>query len=122
MLYQNQKILSSSKSILELVNLEIRSIETCHKCYALASAYPDDSFVMACPLKHPVIWAKSNGFSYWPAKAMKFENDIINVRYFGDHEVDDVPLANSYAFSQQPPEVILLEENLNILYEASLKV
>lgn len=120
--HQNKKILNASKSLLELVDAEIRSIETCHECYALASTHPDDSFVMTCSIIHPVIWAKSSGFTYWPAKAMKFENGVINVRYFGDHETDNVPLANYYAFSQQPPEKTPLTETDNILYEASLTV
>lgn len=79
-------------------------MKRCHECYSNASKHPNDSFKMVCSVKHPVVWVKTDGFSYWPAKAMTFENNRVNVIYFGDHETDKVPLERCYKFSWQPPE------------------
>lgn len=103
---------------MKLFDAEILSIKKCHECYRLAFMYPDDSFVKVCSFKHPVIWAKSEGFNYWPAKAMTFENNVISVRYFGDHEIDNIPIARCFAFSQNPPEKMLLREHERMLFDA----
>lgn len=114
--------MTAANSIMKLFDAEIQSIKTCHECYALASAHPDDSFSMACSFKHPVIWAQSERFSYWPAKAMTFKNKVINVRYFGDHQIDNISVEKCFAFSQNPPDKILLEGADKILLDAAIKV
>lgn len=79
-------------------------MKRCHECYLNAAKHPNDSFVMVCSVKHPVIWAKTDGFDYYPSKAMAFDNNCVDVVYFGDHECDKVPLKRCYEFSQHPPE------------------
>jgi hypothetical protein len=35
---------------------------------------------------HPLIWAKMKGFPFWPAKALRIVNGLIDVRFFGAHD------------------------------------
>lgn len=120
MLYKSKKILEASTALPKLVEDEILSIQTCQECYKLASDHPTESFTMVCKTLHPVVWAQSDGYNYWPAKAMKFDNNSIHVRYFGDHELDMIPLKNCYNFSRKSPDSFDAESKTT--YTASVKV
>lgn len=116
----NRKVLSASKEIVKFVHDEIFSIQKCTECYMNASAHPNTSFVMPCHQTHPVVWAKTDGYNYWPAKAMCTTNELVHVRYFGDHTVDAVPIKNCYWFSLEPPET--MDNQDSDLFEEAMEV
>lgn len=110
---RNKSVLSASKELYKYVEEEIESIENCTKCYSLFHASGEKSIVMSCGTKHPVIWAQSEGFDYWPAKALLYDGNarIVHVRYF-DGSLDKVKLENCYHFSQQAPKEINTKDEL----------
>lgn len=124
----NCKILHSTKpgimgpvnELEKFVDDEIFSIYACPECYSNASTHPDGSIEIPCQKMHPVIWAKSNDYSYWPAKVMACNNDTVVVEYFAEHTIDNIPLQNCFKFSPQPPEKNETENDT--LYAAALKV
>lgn len=46
----------------------------------------------------------SGSFPYWPAKKICVEDQLVHVRYFGEHTTDKIPCDNCYPFSSEPPE------------------
>lgn len=119
MLHKDKNILNAATQLLEFTKNEILSIMTCPECYKLASDHPNGSFSMTCKTLHPVVWAKSDGYCYWPAKAMKFEENLVHVRYFGEHEMDFLPLKNCRNFSRKSPKPVAKSDQL---YVASMEV
>lgn len=119
----NNKIMDASKGIVKYVDEEIASIYKCSECYSNAHKNPDNSFVIPCKQIHPVVWAKSEGFAYWPAKAMLYEQNFVHVTYFCEHTTDKIPLENCYQYSLQPPEISKdgSQENQD-LYEKAMNV
>lgn len=116
----SRTVLKASDEIEKYVDDEISSIQTCTECYVNASENPRDSFVMTCQQVHPIVWAKTDGYHYWPAKVMFNQNESVHVRYFGDHSVSTIPVQNCYLFSSEPPETV---ENQNSdLYEDAIEV
>lgn len=111
-------IINGATELLKTVDEEIIGITECHECYAEKVKDPVASFVVPCKRIHPVVWAKSDGFQYWAAKAMYCENGEVHVRYFGDHSADDIPIGNCYQYSAQPPD----ESCNSDLFEIALEV
>lgn len=97
-------ILNAANEIMRFVDEEIMSVTQCTECYSISSAHSTGSFVMTCSRLHPAIWARSENFYFWPAKAIGRNGELVYVRYFGDHCVDYIPVKNCYKFSLQPPK------------------
>lgn len=110
----SQSIMNASRELFTFVEDEITSIIECPDCYA------NESFILPCKQIHPIVWAQSNGFEYWPAKAISFKNNLVHVRYFGDSSADDIPVDSYYQYSPQPP---VKPESVGAdLYETALDV
>lgn len=97
------------------VDEEIASVIDCTQCFTNAYNHRDDGFVLVCQRPHPVIWAQSSGFSYWPAKAMRANKNQLRVRYFGDHTNDVVPFGKCYKYSTEPPTKAFKSDKLRTL-------
>lgn len=72
-----------------------------------------------------IIWAEASNCPYWPAKLMKsFMKDDelhVNVRFFGDYTVYNVPASNCFLYSKNRPDENILEDNSE-LYRLALNV
>lgn len=100
-----REISKAARQLDKYIDEEILSIEQCAQCYENAFLHPQESFVMKCDQKHPIVWAKSENFDYWPAKQMsKDEDGSIHVRYFGEHTVDRISIGNYYDFALGPSQ------------------
>lgn len=58
---------------------------------------------MVCAKPHIVLWAKVEGWNYWPVKMMSIKGGIVNVRFFGEHTEADVPVIKCFFFSEAYP-------------------
>lgn len=116
----SQSIINASEQLLNFVDDKISKIAECAECYGISVQNPKNLFLIPCKKNHPVVWAKSQGFDYWPGKAMVFKENVVYVRYFGDNSGDEVPLDRCYQYSPQPPEST--EGSGSDLYEVALDV
>lgn len=62
-----------------------------------------NAFSMPCNPPHPLIWAKIEGFNFWPTKIMSWTDQMVNARFFGDYQNAIVSSENCYLYSQDPP-------------------
>lgn len=100
-----EAVQKAAKELLRCSNEEIECIQVCADCYINAFQHPETSFALPCETPHTLIWAKAEGFIYWPAKAMAVdEENLVKVRFFGDHTVSVVPALNCYLYSKDHPE------------------
>lgn len=59
---------------------------------------------MLCPLPHLIIWAQKKNVRYWPAKVMSFDEQQVNVRFFGSHHKHEiVPVNKCFLYSKYSP-------------------
>lgn len=105
-------------------DLEMYDIEMCSDCFDRSNTMAN-WFTEVCNPPHLLIWAKMNGYPYWPAKVIgvvgrRFANIRIDVRFFGGHKRTKVPPANCKLFSDNPNTH--LNENEGKELAISLKV
>ncbi|CAH1788122.1 unnamed protein product [Owenia fusiformis] len=62
---------------------DLAEIRQCKDCYYFSNAKPKNWFAEPCSPPHELVWAKQKGFSHWPAKVMKIEGNMYDVRFFG---------------------------------------
>lgn len=101
---RKKEVQHSAGELVSYVDEEIKSVKICNQCYENAHIYPDTSFVMPCNTPHLIIWAKPEGFPFWPAKAMTINDGKVHVRFFEDHTISDLEPENCYLFSEETPE------------------
>lgn len=86
---------------------ELLDMESCPECYY--HLYCDESnepdpFVRLCDPPHDIVWAQLTGHPYWPAKCLKVVKGIAHVRFFGEHEISDLPLSKIFHISESHPK------------------
>lgn len=117
--WADEDIKTAIKLLIQYVDEEIESVFDCTQCYSNAYKHSDDGFVMLCEPPHPIIWARSDGFRFWPAKALRITGETVRARYFGDHTNAVVPLTSCYSYSTEPPIKSTVSDEL---YESALQV
>lgn len=98
------EMIRAASELIPFVNEEIASILHCNQCYNNAYLNPKNSFVMPCDTPHQIIWAKMEGFNFWPAKAMSANREMVHVRFFGDHTTGDVQISSCFEYSKNSPD------------------
>lgn len=68
-----------------------------------ANENPNSWFTMVCAKPHIVLWAKVEGWNYWPVKMMSTEGSIVNVQFFGEHTEADVAVTKCFFYSEAYP-------------------
>lgn len=100
---------------------KIYCLKICSQCYD----HKKQPFTMLCEQPHMIIWAEASNCPYWPAKLMKsFMKDDelhVNVPFFGDYTVYNVPASNCFLYSKNRPDENILEDNSE-LYQLALNV
>ncbi|OXA51902.1 protein kinase C-binding protein 1 isoform X2 [Folsomia candida] len=104
-----------AKKILKVCRQEIQDIETCPECYVNAHNKPEVWFVEACKRPHILVWAKLKGFPFWPAKAMKVKDEMIDVRFFGAHDRAWVVRKDCFLYSEDNPSPAPPKRNAGLL-------
>ncbi|XP_047736969.1 uncharacterized protein LOC108677761 isoform X2 [Hyalella azteca] len=99
----NSKVTNLARTAVKIIKQEMSEIETCPDCYMNAHQLPDTWFTEACRLAHPLVWARLKGFPYWPAKAVKWHNSSVDVRFFGRHDKAWVSAKDCYLLSEKMP-------------------
>lgn len=65
---------------------DLKEIRRCPDCYRISNEKTEKMwFSIPCNPPHQLVYAKQKGYSYWPAKVMKIEDDVYDVRFFGGH-------------------------------------
>lgn len=100
--YQNYT--SAWAELIEFIKYEIKYMEKCTECYGNWHI-SSDWFAIMCNRPHCVVWAKVDGHSYWPGKAMTVNGNEVHVRFFGrKHTFADVPAKKCYLYSDESPD------------------
>lgn len=102
-------------ALLKIVKEEVVSIRDCEECFL--NAYHHDAetaFVMPCKLPHLLLWSYWEDYCYWPSKAMYVEDtqNLVNVRFFGDHTTLTMSAEKCYLFSKDRPDSEVNVENI----------
>lgn len=96
-------MMSALKTLLKVIKQEMFDIDTCAECYLNANTKAETWFTEVCAKPHLILWAKLKGFPYWPAKAMTVNVNVVDVRFFGDHDRAFVPVKDCFLYSRQDP-------------------
>ncbi|GFX22287.1 protein kinase C-binding protein 1 [Trichonephila clavipes] len=103
----NSEEARAAEQLRKLFKKELLDLEACHDCYyRLYCDEPGDlhPFVRLCNPSHDIVWAQLTGHPFWPAKCIKVAKGIAHVRYFGEHEVSDLPLNKLFHISKSHPK------------------
>lgn len=93
---------------------EIYDMSVCSECFKNSNERPD-WFTTLCKVPHLIVWAKTPGYPYWPAKVIAVKAGFADVRYFGAHQRSLIAQENIYLFSQESPNAIIsIKNNENI--------
>ncbi|XP_058823136.1 MYND-type zinc finger-containing chromatin reader Zmynd8-like isoform X3 [Topomyia yanbarensis] len=99
----NNKLLPVAKGLLKVCKQEMNEIEACNECYFNANTCKT-WFTEVCTKPHLLVWAKLKGFPFWPAKLMSVNNNqLVDVRFFGDHDRAWVPIKECLLFCEKDP-------------------
>ncbi|XP_055543640.1 MYND-type zinc finger-containing chromatin reader Zmynd8-like isoform X2 [Wyeomyia smithii] len=103
----NSKLLPIAKALMKICKQELNEIEACNECYFNANTCKT-WFTEVCTKPHLLVWAKLKGFPFWPAKLMSVNsNQLVDVRFFGDHDRAWVPIKECYLFCEKDPNTKL---------------
>lgn len=103
---------------------EIYDIEMCHECFDRSNSMAG-WFTKVCDPPHLLVWARIDGHhQYAPAKVLGLataNRKKIDVRFFHDHVMAKISVADCYLYSHQNPNV-KLDEKTKLQLMASLEV
>lgn len=100
---QQSKLTQTAKAMLKVGERELNEIEVCPECYLNSCRKRENWFCEPCKELHPLVWAKLQGFPHWPAKALRIEKGLVDVRFFGQHDRAWIPLSGCYLISKELP-------------------
>lgn len=98
---RNAQVASAASQLVKHFAEEIKSIRGCEECYTNAYEQGESSFATPCNRPHLLVWANAMDYGFWPAKVITVNDNVIHVRYFGDHTTDNLEPGNCYLFSKK---------------------
>lgn len=107
------------KALNKVVTADLKHINLCSQCYENQANYPNPVCLLCDPL-HLLIWAKTKGFNYWPAKLVKLQGTSAHVIYFGEYTNAKVATADCLIYSKDRPDKLTKIANYN-LFDESLR-
>ncbi|XP_014664509.1 PREDICTED: protein kinase C-binding protein 1-like [Priapulus caudatus] len=102
----HHKLTAAAKLIIKVAKHEMSEIDVCPDCYLNSCTKKENWFCEPCRNPHALVWAKLKGFPFWPAKALRVANGLVDVRFFGQHDRAWVPLSQCYQLSRDIPTPI----------------
>ncbi|XP_054712377.1 zinc finger MYND domain-containing protein 11-like [Uloborus diversus] len=78
------RITEMARQMLGDCEYDLLEIMQCRNCYRMSNMKNDPFwFCQPCEIPHELVYAKLRGFPYWPAKVIKKEDGMYDVRFFG---------------------------------------
>ncbi|XP_046350987.2 protein kinase C-binding protein 1-like isoform X2 [Haliotis rufescens] len=100
----HNKLTAAAKTIIKICRHEMSEIEVCPDCYLNSCVKRNDEwFCEPCREPHPLVWAKLKGYPFWPAKALREQDGLVDVRFFGAHDRSWVPPSQVFMLSEDIP-------------------
>lgn len=93
----------SVKELIKSVNRDLNFVNNCAQCYEHQVHYPNPMVLLCEPL-HLLVWAKTKGFNYWPAKLLKLQGTNAHVIYFGEYLDAKVVAAECLIYTKERPD------------------
>lgn len=118
--FPSVQVQKASEELIKYVNDDFQYIQNCGDCYNNAYEYKEKSSVLFCKKSHVLVWAKSLGYDYWPAKAFSSNNGKTYVRFFGEDTSAEVATEQLYLYSKDYPGN--LSSVKSDLFDLALKV
>nr|CAD7567403.1 unnamed protein product [Timema californicum] len=82
----NSSLADMARQMLRDCIYDLQEIRQCRDCYRMSNEKEDKHwFCQPCKPQHELVYAKQKGFPYWPAKVIKIEGQMYDVRFFGGH-------------------------------------
>lgn len=107
---ETSKRLAAAKRMEELCDNEMYAIEICGECFLRFNQHEFENnskdnnwFTEVCHPPHLLVWAKSIGHLYWPAKVVAQTTNKVDVRFFGQHKPSFVYPSDCFLFSIKNP-------------------
>lgn len=97
------KLTQTARSMLKVAERELTEMELCPECYLNSCSKRENWFCEPCKELHPLVFAKLQGFPHWPAKALRIEKGMVDVRFFGQHDRAWIALSGCYLISKDMP-------------------
>lgn len=82
----------------------------CKQCYS-NSIESTTWFTLVCDNAHLLVWARTVGYPYWPAKLLSVQANQVCVQYFGGHDYSSVSRENIFYYSEENPNQNLSPKN-----------
>ncbi|XP_042241533.1 zinc finger MYND domain-containing protein 11-like, partial [Homarus americanus] len=80
----HSSIADMARQMLRDCQYDLMELEQCKDCYRMSNEKSDKYwFCKPCRPPHQLVYAKQKGFPYWPAKVIRVENELYDVRFFG---------------------------------------
>ncbi|XP_054712661.1 zinc finger MYND domain-containing protein 11-like [Uloborus diversus] len=76
----------TARQMLRDCRYDLGEIRQCRDCYRTSNEKSDRHwFCQPCDPPHELVYAKQKGFPYWPAKVIRVNNGVYDVRFFGGY-------------------------------------
>ncbi|KAF4530691.1 hypothetical protein B566_EDAN004930 [Ephemera danica] len=80
----NSIIADMSRQMLRDCLYDLAEMRQCQDCYRRSNEKTNKHwFCLPCNPPHMLVYAKQKGYPYWPAKVIRVEDDMYDVRFFG---------------------------------------
>ncbi|CAL4127213.1 unnamed protein product, partial [Meganyctiphanes norvegica] len=80
----HSSIADMARQMLRDCQYDLIELDQCKDCYRMSNTKSDKYwFCKPCHPPHHLVYAKQKGFPYWPAKVIRIENEMYDVRFFG---------------------------------------
>lgn len=109
-LAEKTNILTTIKTLENSCAHEMYDMSVCGECFKNSNERLD-WFTTLCKVPHLLVWAKTPGHPYWPAKVIAIRNGMVDVRYFGIHQRSFIAEENIFLYSRENPNAILSKKN-----------
>lgn len=93
----SKEISKSAKTIIQLVNTDVKHIKLCSQCYK-NGIHSSNPMVLLCDPPHLMVWAKTDGYNYWSAKIMSVGRGNAHVIYFGEYSECKIPVDKCFLY------------------------
>lgn len=103
----SKKIQKSTKDLNKTVNADLKYIKMCPQCYE-NGLDRGNLMTKICEPPHLLVWAKTRGFNYWPAKVISVKGAIAHVIYFGEFLDAKVKANECLIYSKNRPDTIAI--------------
>lgn len=111
-----RNVLKQLKTFAEACISEMYDLNLCQECYK-NSHENLNWFTLSCKVPHLLVWARTKGYPYWPAKILAAQGTQTCVKYFGNHARSLVSQDNILLFSVDNPNKNMSAKSRKLIEE-----